>query len=541
MEAKETIKQLFETKKIKSVIYVDDEFDVKSYKDKLFGYIHSKNDTGVQFPFLHIDKYPSIEVALNNWWDESDDKSKEEKMLEYGIQPTKTEIATKLYDLLPEDTLKCLSPDSFLSSAKEIIENVDEDNQALVLMDQELETNKRTGDSLLLTLEGNRCFSCGIFSSTFDKDEEIEEWKNRDYKKNVYPLSKYRFIGEEDSIIIEGLRNVLWLKQISDIKDKTTKLLEKSIEYTNKELKKMDPASFDHAVIKSSNEEGCWEFLTLKRIIMIFFNKGVHYEMLNKYFDDFQKDTKMLRSISNIVETKINNNELLKNLRKSEQLIEGEYINKIFSPIENGDIFELEDNKYILLYQPCNISIRKDGKRSRGLNQAYLLPIEKTDLKHKLKNEIEAELVTTSGQKYIVCFNMSQVVCLSVMDLVSFNSDGIAKINIEEENGPEEGKDIMQPNMIKRYKDLRNKVYLRYIEMISAIEKHIEGKSKNYLEKMLELHFKWKPEIVDNKIVDFKIKRISRYNEYHSQILLQKFMSYLSRPGFPNDISRIKK
>lgn len=538
MEAKETIKQLFEIKKIKSVIYVDDEFSLDSYKDNLFGYIHSRYDKGVEFPFLHIDEKPSIDVALNSWWTESDDKSKEEKISEYAIEPTITGIAKKIYNLLPTNILKCLSPDIFLSSIEKIQGTVNPDNQALILMDQELNSKYINGDRLLSDLENKEYFSCGIFSNTFTKDEEIQQWEKRKYKKNVYPLSKKRF-DEEEKNIIEGLRNVLWLKQISDIKDKTTQLIKASTEYTINELNKIDPASFDHAVIERSREEGCWEFLTLQRIIMILLNQGAHDEIKDKYFNFFQKNTKMLRNISDVSKTKIKNNELLKKLRKSEQLIEGEYINQIFSPIENGDIFELEGKKYILLYQPCNISIRKDGKRSRGLNQAYLLPIEEKDLNHKLRNDIEAELVTTSEQKHIVCFNKNQVVCLSVMDLVSFNSDGIAKINIEEKDGPIEGGDIMQPNMIKRYKYLR-KVFERYTNAISIINDFgdKEKESKNYLKKVFEIHLKWEPEI-ENKIVDFKITRINRYNEFHSQILLQKFMGYLSRPGLPNDISEM--
>jgi len=538
MEAKELTKQLFETKKIKSVIYVDDEFSLDSYKDNLFGYIHSKYDKGVKFPFLNIDENFPIEIAFNNWWDKSDDKSKKEKILEYGIQPTKTEIATKLYDLLPEDTLKCLSPDIFLSSTKEIIENVNENNQVLVLMDQDLKSGKRDGDSLLLNLENEECFSCGIFSSTFYKEKEIEEWENRDYKKNVYPLSKHRFEDDEDSII-EGLRNVLWLKQISEIKNKTTLLIKNSTEYAIDELRKMDPASFNHAVVERSKDEGCWEFQTLQRILMILLNKGVHDEMKDNYFDNFQTQTKTLRSLNNVATTSIMNTELLKSLRRSEQLIEGEYINRIFSPIENGDIFEIGGKKYILICQPCSISIREKGKRSYGLNHAYLLPIYHQEDNYEVKKDNEAEIIIASGEKYIVRFNKSEVVCLSVMDLVSYNIDGIARINIEEKNGPEIGKDIMQINMIQRYVDII-KSFEKYTKTISAI-KNIEKESKRCVEKILNLHFKWTPKIVGNNIVQFDIKRISRYNEFYSQILLQKFMSYLSRPGFPNDISEIKK
>ena len=46
-----------------------------------------------------------------------------------------------------------------------------------------------------------------------------------------------------------------------------------------------------------------------------------------------------------------------------------------------------------------------------------------------------------------------------------------------------------------------------------------------------------KPTVSETKIT-FNVKRIGRYNSYGAHVLLQQFMSYMSRPEFPGDLGR---
>ena len=47
-----------------------------------------------------------------------------------------------------------------------------------------------------------------------------------------------------------------------------------------------------------------------------------------------------------------------------------------------------------------------------------------------------------------------------------------------------------------------------------------------------------KQPIVDGSKITFKVKRVGRYNSYGAHVLLQQFMSYMSRPEFPGKIDR---
>lgn len=76
----------------------------------------------------------------------------------------------------------------------------------------------------------------------------------------------------------------------------------------------------------------------------------------------------------------------------------------------------------------------------------------------------------------------------------------------------------------------------------------LEKGEKQSLLKMLKKPFEMASEKLittsynsDTGIIDFKIRRVGRYKEPFSQIVLHDFMNYLSRQALPNDFSKIIK
>ena len=43
---------------------------------------------------------------------------------------------------------------------------------------------------------------------------------------------------------------------------------------------------------------------------------------------------------------------------------------------------------------------------------------------------------------------------------------------------------------------------------------------------------------ISGTMIKFDVKRVGRDNSYGAHVLLQQFMSYMSRPEFPGDIGR---
>ena len=78
------------------------------------------------------------------------------------------------------------------------------------------------------------------------------------YLINPKGKTVYQFkdgIKSYDSFV-EGLRNVIWLKDISSLKEKTIDVLLDSIETVKNRLESIDPATFDKTIMDVSKDEG---------------------------------------------------------------------------------------------------------------------------------------------------------------------------------------------------------------------------------------------------------------------------------------------
>ena len=99
----------------------------------------------------------------------------------------------------------------------------------------------------------------------------------------------------------------------------------------------------------------------------------------------------------------------------------------------------------------------------------------------------------------------------------------------------------------KIYSTICNQVKL--CKKIDSLPKNtIEKSEKLALLKMLKKPFEMASEGLisldynpDTGIINFKIRRIGRYKEPFSQIVLNDFMNYLSRQALPNDFSKMIK
>ena len=137
-------------------------------------------------------------------------------------------------------------------------------------------------------------------------------------------------------------------------------------------------------------------------------------------------------------------------------------------------------------------------------------------------------------------FTNCKRISLDLLDLVSFNEKGVSKIDLAVATIQDSRKDILQQNMLKRYNKIWDKInkYYQIYKSIqdSPMEKVEKEKCLNFLKRPYEMGdstlVKVPIHTANNSIFSFSIQRISRYKEPFVQDLLQKFMRYLSRPGF---------
>lgn len=563
---KDHIRELIEKRNIKRIVYVDNEFEFDIYKDSIKAFLRENiSDTSIKWPFS---TEAGIDYAIeecNRWLDDNSNNDCISQFIkERNIKRGTLEIEKILNDILPPEILHCITPNEF---KEQYIDNPiytpTETEQLVVLMDKYLdEDDANSGMRLLTPFKNKEHVACGLFSNKFQIHDEIKNWNDCDNAKNIYPLSKHR-VTEDGKDFLLGLRNVVWLRQISDIKAQILDLYNNAFENTRQDLDSLDPASFDWAIIKSSAHEGCWEFDMMKRIMLLLLNR--HIEKLMTEGEDFSKIqelTQILKQISDFPQCNdIPNSKLLKDYYKSEVYADISYINNTYSQIANGDIFEIEGKgEYMLCCQPCNLELRKDASR-KSSEFVYLLPIEKTfiltedslEQRKKQNKQLYRSILHQLSDEESVCVNLAANVRINprILDLVSYNKDGLAVIDINKDKEQINDSHIMQANMLTHYHKIYSTIcnHVKLCKKIASLPKDtLEKGEKQSLLKMLKKPFEMATEKLitvdcnpDTGIINFKIKRIRRYKEPFSQIVLNDFMNFLSRQALPNDFSKMIK
>lgn len=526
INTKDIVSKLLETRCISKVIYVDEDFDSKAYYSFFRNFVKF-NSSDPRIPFKVIDQT----VAENNfdeWWKDSTEEAKMNAIHELSISCEKTDIQRTLIDVFGEERLTCYSPNEFVSF-KDSNPIIDEDHQILVLMDQEL-VGYGKGFDYLKSFESQRFVQCGLFSQTFSIDEEISSWNTIcDYSPCVYPLSKSRFTNNDPNCIIEGLRNILWLRQISEIKSLYSDLLSKAVTETSSYLSQLDPATFDYLVMKKSGKEGCWEFETLHRIGCLKLNQLLEKDMFERSFEAFQKQTYDLRVIRQIDENTIPKvTDYAKDINQLDLYLDGNIINRFYSQIGNGDVFQIGEKLFMLLCQPCNLEIRGKGERNEK-SFVYLVPMEthKTKTMRELKETMKefqisnSRIITYQSQEYVLNYSEALPTDIRVLDLVSYNNEGKVTTEIDISSLSK----TIQPNMQKRYATLMT-------SFEGAVDNNMASDEEVDIQTIAIQHGKLDKETI-NKL---SITRVARLKDPRAQECLQELMAYLSRPAYPMDL-----
>ena len=535
----QTINSLLASRNISKVVYVDDSFAPSSYEPNFKAFVRA--NCGKEHGEWPFDDTGIEEVTIGNfskWWNSLEDTDKETQAELFHIDRDQNEVERKIRQYFTPEILTCLSPDSFNHFYIDGNSfSPSEGSQLLILMDYQLD-NGQDGLELLRKFDNNQFVSCGIFSQNLKIEDEIDRWASWcNYASHIYPISKDRALADNSVDFLQGLRNIIWLRQISDIKVTYIRLLTSALERVKVNFSHIDPASFDKVVMEESEVEGCWEFETIHRIGEAYLNKTIEDALISSTFETFQNQTNILRIIKDASGQQLPDNTLIaEEITSYEKYTYANFLNKTFCPIGNGDIFQLEDKYYILLCQPCNLEIRKNGKRKAG-SLLYLLPIEPFDDKMPF-----IERIRFQSKDYMIRYSCASLNSADIIDLVSFNCEGEAVLPIESDSV--DGNVLIRPNMKARYRIIREHI-MSFYNAYSAISK---TPIKESLDDQICMSIvdalinpKSKGELfptpsIDEGSIHFGLKRIARLKDPFAQECLQVFMSYLCRPANPMEL-----
>lgn len=599
-EAKKLVKTLLEGVGVSVVYYVDDYQSFDGIED-ISKYIEENTLEELQ---RHDDSFPEdilaakeagVEMSgvIQPWWESLSDENRDVLITEFV--PTKDLHAERdIKQLLGEKCIFC-SPDQWdkdYSSA--CLNRIKKGEKVLLLFDQKIgkgqtaEGQGRTGLSMAQSFSGNEGVKentyCGIFSQSFEREGELE-FRNKhrtELASWAFPLSKNRMPKNNDyTLFIEGINNIFWVGYADNLSSMAMNLIDETSQKISEEFGKIMPLEFKQVVIDSSYKEGCREIDTLLRLIHILFEREIQAALARSEggLKEFGDNVKAIKDIDSIVSKKLQKDiqgrhydvEAVNQFFLDETFIPGAVINQLLMPLQNGDVFCVNNEKYyVLLCQPCTISLRSGGKRG-GNGIGYFVPLEESTAedsigkdienllnktgdeiekaKSKLKKNIHDKLQAAAqgysykvkcpiNEKYLCAIiNKYTPISLSLLDFCTFSEDGQVIINKECSSNLHENQELLNENHLKKFKeslDLDNLVE-GISEDCHAVVKHkVESWFYTFLTRLgIKSEF-------DNSKYIFPIVRFGHIQDPLASDLLTQLSHYISRAGLPNEFDRKK-
>lgn len=591
-EAKELIKSLLDKVGISVVYYIDDylsydglnaiiSFVESSKEDDLRGYAGLIPDNIIET--REID--PDIRTKIQDWWlSLTHDKQNEVVKVCVGNNNSKAENSVQ--QLLGDICLLC-SPNEWVEQySLACLDKIKAGEKALLLFDYKLGNSHifdgegRNGLELAQQFSDNEGVRentyCGIFSQQIKLEGDDDEFHFRENNKDklaswAFPLSKERLSDDGDSTkFIEGLNNLLWVRYVDELSEVAKELINNTSERLRDAFEEILPLEFKQLVINSSDAEGGREIDTLLRLIHIVFDRELHQSLTNMAdgFASINEKVESIKAIDSVAKTKLSSqydSNQVKGFFQDENFIKGEVINNLLMPLQNGDVFCVNDKYYyVLLCQPCNIALRAGGKRG-GHDIGYFVPLEEVKVEESLSNKLEnlknkkdGEWTTAKetfmghlrkkmgevaqgyayrlkcsidGKSLCLSVNKYMTISLALLDYCTFSEDGIVIIN----------KDC-SPNLHHNQKILHNN-HEDYFKTHIDIEHLLEGlpnETRIMIRPKVETWYyslltklRIKPRFEESRYI-FPIKRYGHIQDPLSSDLLTQLSHYMSRAGLPN-------
>lgn len=593
-EAKKLVGNLLDKVGVTVVYYIDDYLSynglatIMKYIEDTSEHELAKHKEVIPAEIVETkDVDPEIREKIQVWWQLLSNTERKDVIKE--CVPTALPLSESKIQTLLGDRCKLCSPEEWTDEfSMQCLERIKNGEKILLLFDEKLgdeetaEGEGRTGTALAQSFYGRDGVKentyCGIFSQSFEVEDEFQ-FRN-DHREQLsswaFPFSKKRLPdNDEYTLFIEGLNNLFWVGYVDELSEVAQKLIEDTSNRMREELGKILPLEFKQVVIDSSKVEGCREVDTLLRLIHIIFSRELHKTLSDDIgkVQTFNKNVSTIKSIDDVTSKSLDkefggqryDSAVVNRLFLDENYVPGEVVNRLLLPLQNGDVFCANDKDYyVLLCQPCNISIRKGGKRSTDIG--YFVPLEEIKAEENLLKELDKVLskdekdrpkavekfkdklheklqdaaqgysyrvkCSIGGKPLSAMVNRNFVISLSILDYCTFSEDGQVVVNKDCSPYLHANQKLLCENHIQKFNkilDLNQFVEGLGEECRAVIKHRIENWFYVFLTKLGV-----KSEFENNRYV-FPIKRVGHLQDPLASDLLTQLSHYISRAGLPNE------
>jgi|GEM_PF-3063420 len=595
------ITEFFEKADIFKVIYIDDEINCSKNNLEI---VQTRIQTLEEIleletlnALLEINLPPdnlTISNAIGNVWDELPE-NKKESIFDWAFKDSEQEPddnrVLQLDKIFQFQNFIKYSPIEYSVEKPTLFDDVPQGKRVFFLFDHILSKcgglySVTTGLDLIKSIIDDKALKnktyCSLLTNKIlepedelNKRQEFAATKAIDANK-FFALAKKRI--NEDVFFIDGIKKTVLNTQLDLLKRKSLEVINHSYKKVKITVSDIDTYAFDQAVLKSSLTEGVWEGETFFRISKFLFDFYIHEKVGSKkpFLKSFNKIVEKSNILSKFDFESDNKkpNSLKFQLRQQELYYPSSIINKMYLPISNGDIFEItnyagEKNLYILVCQPCDIMLRKNGKR-KAENGTFLKITNKT--LEELNNLIEANSSEVkSGKPHFYATRFKLDFLFGDVEKVSYAefAEGSLSINLDIldlSSSNEEGHCVFKANQNFNSNVFSNSVKNRYIKHLQPKLLLNYKKSKIATQNKASLINTFGNEIADimcnsllptiflspgnnflnlNSVLDtqsssfkFGIQRLYRVKQPLSDYLLQRYNNHVARVAELHDFSK---
>lgn len=591
-DAKNLALNLLDKVQVKVVYYVDDylshdglvlllEYIEKSTEDEIRHTISGIPDE------IIVAKEAGVNISgqTQDWWDTVSEDEQEQILSKCGLRDEKKQPEHHLRKLFGERCILCTPGQWESNRSNECFERIKAGEKILILFDQILaaqgtsQGEGRDGVKLAQSFYTRELVKensfCGIFSKQFEIGGEFDfrEKHLKELKSWAFPFSKDRLASDEDySLFMEGLNNVLWVNNVDRMSLTAQKLVEETSGRIRKKLEEIVPQDIKQIVIGSSYTEGCREIDTMLRLLHILFSRELQRSLVETEhaLEEFNANVKTIKDIHALTLSKIKpkyDREKVNAFFQDENFIPANVINTLLMPLQNGDVFCVNGKDYyVLLCQPCNISVRREGRRGNDYDIGYFVPMIELPTEDDLQAEfdklfkqssekieeakaafmskVRSQLRTASqaitykvniginGKTLYAAMSKYKTISLSLLDYSTFSEDGNVVINKPLSPNLHDNQRALCKNhatYFKKQLDLEHLIKDLGEDSRVIIQPRIEGWYYSFLTWL-----RIKPGFENNEYI-FPIKRYGHIQDPLASDLLTQLSHYISRAGLPNE------
>ena len=415
---------------------------------------------------------------------------------------------------------------------------------------REQDDAENEGLKLVREVQGKEAGYCGLISHTIPVGGEFEAWlqladKHNLMRDNFVVIAKNRLTDDtcDHYSFLRMLRLVALNERCARVKSIAWSVFEESVTAAKDAVERLSVLDFDRIVLASSRREGVWEPDTLFRVFGILMRReaqrGLYQDSeIMPAVAEARRISAIPDEVADALGEEKPSREALR-IQRFEIYDADETLNRFCLPLELGDIFETSTGRqFILLAQPCDLMVRKNGKRNydekygRTGALAELIVDQATSGAKESRQEVPFYNADTGTPAYADFARVHQV-RLAVLDLCVLQEDGVAKIKTD---------GACPQRLIEPWK----KRYARLQSFFAtALGRYTELGRKQVTDelKLLALPVPSAtirlPVTVSGRTVQYDLKRVIRVRQPWSGVLLSALSQYQARAAFEHPFDHI--